>query len=316
MQALQFTQYGPPSVLMLAERPMPLPSAGEVLVQVTAAAVHPSDVKNVAGLFGTALPRTPGRDYAGIVVSEGPWHGRAVWGSGAGFGTLRDGAHATHVLVPVDSLSEKPASLSMVQAACAGVPYITAWEALVSVAQIQAGETLLVVGSSGAVGRAAVQIADWKGAKVIGADRSGTTPGLAQAIDTRQGDLTDQVLALTAGRGVDLILDTVGGELFEPALKSLGIGGRHVAITSVGSRRVSFDLVDFYHRQGRLFGLDTMKLDGPRIATILGALRQGFDSAALRVAEIDTWPLSQAQEGYAAVQNGQSRHAKAIVMSA
>jgi NADPH:quinone reductase-like Zn-dependent oxidoreductase len=290
------------------------PVTGEVLVQVSAAAINPSDIKNVAGVFGTETPRTPGRDYAGIVVSDGPWQGKAVWGSGAGFGTRRDGSHATHILVPEDSLSEKPAGLSMVQAAVVGVPYVTAWEALVTCAQIRPGETLLVVGSSGAVGRAAAQIAHWKGAKVIGADRTGTSTGLEQAIDTREGKLTDQVIALTGGRGVDLTLDTVGGELFEPALTALRIGGRHVAITSSGPRRVSFDLVDFYHRQGRLIGLDTMKLDGPRIAAILSELRLGFDAGALRLGEIDTWPLARAVEAYKAVDQRLSRHAKALVM--
>lgn len=315
MQVLQFKQYGPPSALTLVDQPIPTLAPGDALVKVSAAAINPSDVKNVSGFFGTPVPRTPGRDYAGVVESDGPWHGKAVWGSGAGFGTRRDGSHASYLVVPEDCLSEKPAALSMVQAACAGVPFVTAWEALVTVAQIQAGETLLVVGSSGAVGRAAVQIAHWKGARVIGADRGGVASGLEQVIDTRQENLTQQVRALTGGRGVDLTLDTVGGEMFEPALTSLCIGGRHVAITSTGPRRVSFDLIDFYHRQGRLFGLDTMKLDGPRIAAILSELRQGFESGALTMGEIDIWPLSEAVQAYTAVEQRLGRHAKALVMS-
>jgi NADPH:quinone reductase-like Zn-dependent oxidoreductase len=315
MKALKFRQYGPPASLMPEELECPQPAPGEVLVQVYAAGINPSDVKNLAGLFNTPLPRVPGRDYAGVVVSEGPWQGREVWGSGAGFGTQRDGSHAGFVCVPEAGLSHKPAVLGMAEAASAGVPWVTAWQALVGAAEIRAGETLVVIGSQGAVGRAAVQIAHWRGARVIGVGQSAEASEAGTYLRTGDGDLGEQVRQHTGGRGADLVLDTVGGAMFEAALSSLRHGGRHIAIASTGSRRVSFDLIDFYHREARLIGVDTMKLDSARIAAILDELAQGFARGVLRPAAIDTWTLDQAAEAYSAVEQHRSRKRNVFLMA-
>jgi NADPH:quinone reductase-like Zn-dependent oxidoreductase len=141
MQALQFERFGPPSVLTLRELGMPDLRPGQALVEVHASAVNPSDVKNVAGAFHAPLARVPGRDYAGVVAIGDGWMGKEVWGSGAGLGVTRDGTHAQHVVVDIDSLSEKPAHLSMAEAAGVGIRYLTAWSALVDAAQIQAGRS-------------------------------------------------------------------------------------------------------------------------------------------------------------------------------
>jgi Zn-dependent alcohol dehydrogenase len=140
MKALQFSTYGPPAVLSVKEIPKPEPGKGEVLVQIKAAAINPSDVKNVAGIFKSPLPRVPGRDYAGVVVAGDAEKGLEVWGSGAGLGVTRDGAHAEYIVVPANSIAQKPPQLSMEQAAAVGIPYLTAWSALVVVGNIQAGE--------------------------------------------------------------------------------------------------------------------------------------------------------------------------------
>jgi hypothetical protein len=92
-----------------------------------AAAINPSDVKNVAGAFKASLPRVPGRDYAGVVVAGEGWVGKEVWGSGAGFGVTRDGTHAQYLVADLDSLSEKPSHLSMEEASAVGVPYLAVW---------------------------------------------------------------------------------------------------------------------------------------------------------------------------------------------
>ena len=194
MKALQFSTYGPPGVLSIKEIPKPEPRKGEVLVQIKAAAINPSDVKNVAGHFKSPLPRVPGRDYAGVVIAGDAENGLEVWGSGAGFGVTRDGAHAEYIVVPADSIAQKPPQLSMEQAAAIGVPYLAAWSALVVVGNIQAGETVLIVGVSGAVGRAATQIAHWKKARVIGASTHSSNPSNADAIiNTTTNDLPEEV---------------------------------------------------------------------------------------------------------------------------
>jgi NADPH:quinone reductase len=307
MRALCFDKYGPPSVLAVKELSVPVPAPGDVLVQVQASAVNPSDVKNVAGAFHSPLPRVPGRDYSGMVVAgSDSWRGKEVWGSGPAFGVARDGAHAQFVLVPIEGLSEKPSRLSMVEAATVGVPYLAAWSSLVDAAGIQAGETLLVTGAAGAVGRAATQIAHWKGAKVIGADLRESSPAADHSIITTGNDLAEKVKSLTKGSGADLVLDCVGGAMFEPALNSLRRGGRQIAITSVGKRRVEFDLIDFYHELRRLIGVDTMQLTAPEIARIMNQLREGFDAGHLEPSATTTWPLSKAVEAYTAVESGGS----------
>ncbi len=268
MKALRFSEYGQPDVLSIADLEIPKPMLGEVLVKVAAAAINPSDVKNVAGLFSASLPRTPGRDFAGTVVSDGEWQGREVWGSGVGFGVIRDGAQGEYLCLPTEWLSSKPANLSMAQAATVGVPYVTAWSALVHAGNLQPGETLLLIGSTGAVGEAAIQIAQWKGARVIGVGISDRQSEADVYVNSRNQDVPAAVLSATNGRGADIALDAVGGPTFETVLKSLRQGGRQIAITSTGNRRVEFDLVDFYHRQLRLIGVDTMKLTGSEIASI------------------------------------------------
>ena len=290
MKALRFTVYGDPSVLRIEDLDAPQPRSGESLIKISASAINPSDVKNVAGFFHTSLPRTPGRDYAGIVVA-GEGIGREVWGSGAGFGVARDGAHAQYVCVPADALADKPAHLTMEAAASVGVPFVVAWNGLVQAAELQAGETVMVIGAAGAVGRAVTQIATWRGARVVGVDR--TTP--------------DAVLAAkdaTGGRGVDVVFDAVGGAMFEQGLKSLRPQGRQIAIASTGERRVSFDMPDFYHARLHLIGVDSLKLTGPEIAAIMNALEPGFQSGDLQPYETKQWPLDEAATAYAVVQRG------------
>jgi len=304
MKALRFEQYGSPDVLSLRDLRMPEIKPGEALVELHASAINPSDVKNVAGAFGATLPRVPGRDYAGIVISGEGWVGKEVWGSGAGLGITRDGTHAQYVAVDLNSLSEKPKHLSMVEAAAVGVPYLAAWSALAVAADIQPGETVLVTGALGAVGRAATQIAHWKKARVIGADIVSRASDADILLNTKEGDLAAEVRALTEGRGADVVLDTVGGPMFEPCLRSLRVGGRQVAIASLGNGRVEFSLVDFYHRSQRLVGVDTLKLTGPQIAKIMDDLRLGFEGGHLKVSAIQTWSMDQAGDAYKAVARG------------
>ena len=308
-KALRFAEFGPPSVLRIEEVAIPELGEGEALVHVMAAAINPSDIANVAGRFkNTTLPRTPGRDFAGTVVKGKPGEGAEVWGSGPTLGINHDGSHAEYVVVPVEALSLKPQSLSMAQAASIGVPYITAWASVVSAAQIQAGETILIVGASGAVGRAATQIANWKQARVIGADTaSDPIPGTEAVINTKSEDLRDRVLQLTARRGADVVFDTVGGPMFEPALRSLKLGGRQVAISSAGTPRVSFNLMDFYHNFSRLLGVDSYGLTSRQIAEIENELRPGFATGVLKPPQVEIVPFEKAVDAYSRVASRQAK---------
>jgi NADPH:quinone reductase-like Zn-dependent oxidoreductase len=303
MRSLRFTEFGPPSVLRIEEVAIPEPGKGEALVRVKAAAINPSDIGNVAGRFkNTTLPRTPGRDFAGV------YGGSEVWGSCPALGIDRDGSHAEYVVVPAETLSRKPKSLSMAQAAAIGVPFITAWASVVSAAQIQPGETILITGAAGAVGQAATQIAHWKQARVIGADvGSGPIPGTEWVVNTKTEDLRERVLELTAGRGVDAVFDTVGGPLFEAALRSLRFGGRQVAIASPGQPQVSFNLVDFYHNFSRLLGVDSYGLTSRQVQEIEAELQRGFETGALTPPPIEIVPFEKAVEAYSRVAARQAK---------
>jgi len=309
MKALRFSEFGPPSVLRIQELAIPEPGEGEALVHVKAAAINPSDIGNVAGRFKTTtLPRTPGRDFAGTVAAGDRYKGEEVWGSSSALGIIRDGSHAEYVVAPAETLSRKPQALSMAQAAMIGVPYITAWASVISAAQIQPGEIILIVGAAGAVGQAATQIANWKQARVIGADTSpDPIPGTEAVVNTKTEDLRERVLELTAGRGVDAVFDTVGGPMFEPALRSLRAGGRQVAISS-RDPRVTFNLVDFYHNSSRLLGVDSYSLTSRQIAEIENELQSGFESGVLKPPPIEIVPFEKAVDAYSRMAAG---HAKA-----
>jgi NADPH:quinone reductase len=306
MRALRFAEFGRPSVLRIEEVAIPEPRYGEALVQVRAAAINPSDIGDVAGRFkNTTLPRTPGRDFAGVVVKGAQFEGEEVWGSAPKLGIERDGSHAEYVVVPVETLSLRPKSLSISQAAAIGVPYITAWASVMSAAQLQPGETILIVGAAGAAGQAATQIANWKSARVIGADiTSDPIPGAQWVVDTRTEDLRERVLELTTGKGVEVVFDTVGGPMFEPALRSLMRGGRQVAISCRREARVSFNLVDFYHNSSRLLGVDSYDLTPQQVGKISAELRQGFETGALKSPAIEIVPFGKAVDAYTRVASG------------
>jgi NADPH2:quinone reductase len=306
MKALRFAEFGPPSVLRIEELAIPEPGEGEALVRVKAAGINPSDIGDVAGRFKkTTLPRTPGRDFAGVVVKAQQHEGEEVWGSAPKLGIVRDGSHAEYVVVPAEALALKPKSLSMEQAGAIGIPYITAWASVVDAAQIQPGETILIVGAAGAVGQAAAQIANWKRARVIGADTSSDPiPGTESVVNTKTEDLRDRVMEQTAGKGVDAVFDTMGGPMFEPALRSLGLRGRHVAIASRGESRVSFNLVDFYHNFSRLLGVDSYGLTARQVGEIAAEIARGFVAGVLKPPPVEIVPFEKAVDAYSRVAGG------------
>jgi len=291
---------------------LPLPP-GEVKVRVLTAGINPSDIKNVQGkMEGTTLPRIPGRDFAGVVVG-GPTSlvGMEVWGTGGDVGFTRDGSHAEFITIPAEAASPKPLNLTFEQAACVGVNFTTAYQGLIRCAQLQAGETLLVTGAGGGVGSAVLQLGQTLNAKLIAVDRkpfgrqSWDGAELLGVVDTSRTNLGEAVRQITSGAGVDVVFDCVGGEMFEPALSTLKQLGRQVAITSVGRRRVSFDLLDFYHRRLTLFGVDSRALTVTDSAKLLSAMTPLFEAGRLRPSKISKrGSLADARDLYAFVASG------------
>jgi NADPH2:quinone reductase len=312
MKAVRFTHFGGPDVLTIDDLPDLVPAEGQARVRIEAASINPSDLKNIEGVMKqTTLPRTPGRDYAGV-VDAGPseWIGVEVWGSGNG-GIAVDGTHAQQIIVPVTSLRRKPGKLDFDQAAAVGVNYLAAWRGLVDFAGLQAGETVAIIGAGGGVGGAAALIARRIGARVIGVDRARPPDGAAildVAATTLFGeaDTARAVRDASGGRGADVVFDAVGGVMFRTALSCLALRGRLVEISATGQRDVTFDLADFYHNESRLFGVDTLKLDFVAAAGVLESVRPGFDDGAFRSAPIArTFPIDEAVAAYRAVAEGE-----------
>ena len=312
MRAIQFTEFGDPSKLRLVTLADPKPDEATAVVRIKAASVNPSDVKNVAGqMEHTVLPRVPGRDFSGV-VERGPaeWLGAEVWGTGGDIGFLADGTHAERIAFPVASLVRKPRNLDHATASAIGVNFVIAWLGAVTYAGLAVGETIAVVGAGGGVGGAVVQIAKARGCRVIAIDR---TPPSRKAPAGRliddyvatTSDVPAEVRRLTGGAGAQVVFDAVGGVMFEPALLSLGHRGRLVEISGTGKRRVEFDVVDFYHNEGRIFGADSRKFDIAGSAALLADLVPGFESGAYAAPIIAaTYPLEEARAAYEAVARG------------
>jgi NADPH2:quinone reductase len=278
----------PASLAPAVERRTLSRAANEVLIEVKAAAVNPSDVKAATGLMAYAVfPRTPGRDYAGIVI-DGPADliGREVFGSSGDLGIRRDGTHATHLAVEADAVVEKPKHLSWDEAAGIGVPFVTAMEGFRRAGMPNKGETVLVMGVNGKVGQAAVQIASWNGARVIGVVRKnepyeGHANSRVEVIDASTTDVAARVRELTNGKGADIVFNTVGDPYFQAAHKSLAVRGRQILIAAI-DRIVQFDILEFYRGQHSYVGIDTLGLSSTATGAVLRELGPGFVSGHLK----------------------------------
>ena len=315
MRALRFAQTGSLDFLAVADVATPVPAGSELLIKIEAAAVNPSDAKNVLGRMPeTTLHRTPGRDFAGVVM-QGPaaWIGRKVFGSGGDLGFGRDGSHAEFVALPQEAAVSIPQGLTFGQAAAIGLPYLTASAAIVQGARLQADETILILGTNGAVGSAAARLAHRLGARVIGVVRTKGDLSRAEAlpvdawIDLESTDLPSGCRAHTAGRGAEVVLDTVGGAMFESCLAAVARRGRQVAISSGGMPRVTFSLVDFYHNESRLIGVDSLKWSFAESAKVLRDLVPAFENGDLPPPVVQAAPLEQGPEIYRQINSGKVR---------
>lgn len=282
----------------------------QVLVEIRAAAVNPSDAKAAIGMMPYAVfPRTPGRDFAGVVI-EGPVDlvGREVFGSSGDLGIRRDGTHASHLVVEASALVEKPPGITLAEAAGIGVPFVTAQEGFRRSGMPKPGETVLILGLNGKVGQAAAQIASWRGATVIGVVRrdephAGHASGPVTVIDASSNDVAGRVRDLTGGRGADIVFNTVGEPYHEAGVRSLAVAGRLILIASV-KQPVTFDIFAFYRGRHTYVGIDTLALSSTATAEVLRDLGPGFATGALRPFPIEPraiYPLEGAREAYAAV---------------
>jgi NADPH:quinone reductase-like Zn-dependent oxidoreductase len=294
--------------LISVERPAA--AEDECVIEVRSAGVNMSDVKAALGAMPHAVwPRTPGRDYAGVVV-DGPVAliGTEVWGSGGELGIRRDGTHARYLVVKTDAVRAKPSTVSMLEAGAIGVPFITAYEGMRRAGLPQKGDVVLVMGGNGKVGQATIQLATRAGATVFAVERGkegyiGHASGAVDMIDASTQDIADYVRARTGGHGADIVFNTVGSPYFEQANRALAIGGRQIFIATI-DKAVPFDIFAFYRGQHTYVGIDTLALDSLACARILDTLAPGFLDGSLKAFPVpadSTYRLEQAVTGYRSV---------------
>jgi NADPH:quinone reductase-like Zn-dependent oxidoreductase len=291
----------------------PAAGEGQCVIEVHSAGVNMSDVKAALGAMPHAVwPRTPGRDYAGVVV-DGPsaMIGTEVWGSGGELGIRRDGTHSRYLVVSTEAVRAKPATVSMLEAGAVGVPFITAYEGLRRAGLPQKGDVVLVMGGNGKVGQATIQLASQAGATVFGVERGkegyiGHASGAVDMIDASTQDIAEYVRAKTGGHGADIVFNTVGSPYFEQANRALAIGGRQIFIATI-EKAVPFDIFAFYRSQHTYVGIDTLALDSLACARILDTLAPGFDNGSLKAFPVladATYGLTDAVKGYRSVIGG------------
>ncbi|GMK40976.1 NADPH:quinone reductase [Paenibacillus sp. CCS19] len=232
IKAIRYSTYGGPDVLRCEEVPVPTAGEDEVLVRVHAVGVNPGDWQIRSGLAGDRfkLPYIPGWDVSGVVASVGAGvtgfrPDDAVYGM-----TVNSGGCAEYVVVPAGHLALKPESVDFVEAAALPQSGFTAWHALFEQGKLKTGQTVLINGAAGGVGHLAVQLARWKGARVIGAASARNKPYL---FDLGVHAFVDYTTGLPAEieHSVDIVLDTAGGENVDWLLNALKPGGRLVPIT-------------------------------------------------------------------------------------
>ena len=248
MKYIDHGRGGDADVLRLAERDMPEVGAGEVLIRVAYAGVHRPDVLQRAGSYPPPRGASPhlGLEVSGVVVAVG--QGVPEWKKGDRVCALvNGGGYAEYVTAPAGQVLSVPAGLSMAQAAALPETFLTVWANLVERGRLQAGETALIHGGTSGIGVTAIQVAKALGARVfctVGTPEKAEAAlelGADVAIDYRRRDFMIEVSKLTEGRGVDVILDMVGGPYIERNLKSLAVEGRLVQIAFLQTSKVEVD---------------------------------------------------------------------------
>lgn len=300
--------------LKLTERPIPNTTTNTVLVKIHAASLNPSDVLNASGGFNhTVFPRIPGRDYAGTVKS-GPADliGKDVYGtSGDLLGFSADGTHAQYCLVPIDSVAPKPSNLTFAQAATVGVPFTTAALALRR-SNVKAGETVLVIGSSGAVGSAACQLAEQWGCRVLTAARRPRAD-----INLVEDPKMTNARKLTKGKGPDVVIDTVGSpNLMSAALAILAQRGRlsYISAPRTGSTELTFDMKALYREEKSIVGSNSVLTPSKDTAAELRLMTPEFESGKLHVEKEEDLVLVGIKDAVEAYGNLKNAHGKKYVI--
>ncbi len=277
MHAIVITKPGGPEVLELREVPTPEPSRGEVRVRVRATAVNRADLLQRLGVY-PAPPGSPA-DIPGLeIAGEVDAIGQDVTDLAVGdrvMGLVGGGGYAEYLTVHARALARMPDSMTFTDAAAVPEAFVTAWDAMVDQAGLAAGETVLVHAAGSGVGTAAIQIATAIGARSLGTARTAAklerarSLGLGEGIVTEDGKFADAVRKRTGGRGVDVVVELVGGAYVAQDLACLAPRGRIVVIGTMAGTQVDLNLAVLMHKRAEIRG--TMLRSRPLEEKILAA---------------------------------------------
>lgn len=323
MRVIEISAPGPADVLRVAERPAPTPGPGEVLIAIEAAGVNRPDLMQREGLYPAPKGATdiPGLEAAGRIIALGSGEPRSASGRAWKIGDdvcalLPGGGYAEQVAVSGLCCLPIPAGLSMEQAAALPETFFTVWTNVFDRGRLQSGEWLLVHGGTSGIGTTAIQLAATRGAHVIAtagsADKCAAcvSLGAEAAINYHNEDFVDAVKTLTAHRGVDVILDIMGGEYTARNLASLARDGRLVQIGLMGGATAQISLTPILLRRLTLTG-STLRIRTPEEKGLIAAALERDVWPLLAVGRVKpvihrTFPLEHAADAHRMLESGQS----------
>ncbi|MYS20243.1 NADPH2:quinone reductase [Streptomyces sp. DvalAA-14] len=313
MRAIRIDAFGGPEVLTPVELPDPVAGPGEVLIRIAAAGVNRADALTRAGTYHRAgkPPLIPGLEASGTVVAVGEGvaditAGQRVMAQGA---ANSPGFYAELAAVPAERVTALPDGVDLASAAGLPIAWLSAWYCLHRLGGLAAGRTVVVQAAASGVGSAAVQIAAAAGARVIAVAGSPAKTawvagfGAHHTVDSSAfpGDAAvDEVLRLTGGAGADLVLDTVGGDVFAHSLRQTAFAGRVVALSNVALRPSTVDTRDFYPKNVSIHGFQLTGLiehgydPRPDLRTVAEAVADG----TFRIPIESAFPLHEASRAH------------------
>jgi NADPH2:quinone reductase len=318
MKAIRVHTFGDPEVMQLQDIPAPTPASGQILITNKAIGVNPVDTYIRAGKYGPReFPFTPGFDGAGVVEAVGPNVQRFKVGDRVYYSRPITGAYAEKALVDQDNVYPLPDQITFAQGAALGVPYGTAFRAFHHRGKAEVGETVFVHGATGGVGIAAVQMASAFGCTVIGT--GGTDKGRQLALregahhmlDHTRSDYLKQLMDLTGGRGVDLILEMLANINLAKDLTVLAKNGRVVVIGNRGT--IEINPRDTMQRDADIRGMTLMNANTEELRGIHAYIFAGLENKTLRPIIDHEMPLAEAVKAHHEVLEGGS-HGKIVLV--
>jgi NADPH:quinone reductase len=325
MTAIEITAPGGPEVLRPAARPMPLPGAGEVLIQVAAAGVNRPDVMQRKGEYPPPAGASdiPGLEVAGTVVAVGLGVNHTKIGD-AVCALVTGGGYATYCAAPEPQCLPVPKGLSMAEAAALPETFFTVWTNLFERGQFNADETVLIHGGASGIGTTAIQLAKALGAQQIFATAGNRDKchacerlGASRGIDYKHEDFVKIVKDATGGRGVDVILDMVGGDYVQRNINVLAVEGRIVSIAFLHGAKAEINLAPLMMKRGTLTGSTlrprTIEQKGAIAAPLRRVVWPLIEQGKVKPQIFRSFPLAEASEAHRLMES--SAHIGKIVLT-